>query len=447
MLKPVIVLVIAVAIGLRLGFRRVGLVLLGICVATAPMNAVRFQELPVSDIFLAMAFGALWVAKATESRSDRSRFFLPKGLCVASGLFVLVGLLNEVFATSRTYLASRTGESFSFGVRSLSNLGQLSKFLVAILILPLVVMYAHVSQKEGLTLVRMWLIGTTISAAIGLTDLLGFTALGIVTNGGQNGNNRVAGLTIHPNHLAASVAMAIPLVLALPRGTARARWISDAVLGVLIAGAFASGSRTGQAGVLLALTTSVMLQPALRAKRRAALPLIGLIAAFFLARPEFLLRLLERTRFAAGAAGQSNTERAMLRAQGIEDFLHRPLIGIGYEHLNGAHEVHIQIAAATGAIGIVAAIVYSVAVFRAAKQARAVHYAIGTGLLLSMGCWMALAFTSNLVADRYLYVPVALAFAFARLESSSGRRESENGARTTARSPAAPSVSEPVPAR
>lgn len=425
---------------LRFGFRRCGLSLLGACFAAAPMNAVRLRDLPISDIFLGLSFFILWTGNVVEHRSQRRSFRWPNGLFGASALFVFVGLLNEVAPTSHSYLASRYFGFAELADPGSSNLLQLSKFLVAVLLLPLVTLYASLSGPEGMRLIRSWLLGTAISALVGVSDLLGLTSIGIVTNAGQNESGRVAGLTIHPNHLAASIAMAVPMVFVFSEPKRRYRRVPWVLLALLAGGAFASGSRTGQAGVLLSFVGALATQPSLRRMRRLTIPFFGALAAAFSVWPNSLYRFLESTRFAGGVAGESNSERAVLRAQGVEDFLHRPILGIGYGHLNEAHEVHIQIAAATGLIGILAALLYFYFAFRATTRALQIDRIVASGILLSLGCWMVLAFTSNLVADRYLYVPVALGYAFSRISNEARQRTTtaENRSSTLTTSLTAP---------
>lgn len=114
-----------------------------------------------------------------------------------------------------------------------------------------------------------------------------------------------------------------------------------------------------------------------------------------------------------GAA--SNAVHGLYLQQGLLDIQQSPIYGIGFDHLTEATEVHLQLLAAGGLLGLVGYLVYWFTVVRAGVAARHVDPALATALLVSVLTFLVLNFVENQVADTYLYIPAALLVSLAAL--------------------------------
>ncbi len=377
---------------------------------TSSWNAVHVAGALVSDWLLAIS--ALLLVRPGLRLS-----YLPRGLRVGAGLVLVSGLLSTLVPPAAAYINQRfvigdaRAEATGLAQRNGGNLTNLGKFEVALFILPLVYSSAirlkpSLAQKLGYA----WLAGVMLNSLAAYSDDLGLTRFELQVNGYLDTGGRHGGLAAQANHLGVAIAISAPLAMYAITRTGRQRIFGIAALLTGSVGLYVSSSRGAVVATILAVALSYVLMPWYR---RSALlgSLVAIAAAVYTLQAGFLASLLVRLRLSSGAANVtagSDIGRASLLKQGIADFFSSPLHGIGYGYLNDAHLVYAQILAAGGLIGALGlATVLSVG-FTARRQAVGVHDPLFQALQLCFITWLAVSWVENQVADRYLYVPLAL---------------------------------------
>jgi hypothetical protein len=114
------------------------------------------------------------------------------------------------------------------------------------------------------------------------------------------------------------------------------------------------------------------------------------------------------SRLAGGFGAESDYARSLLQQQGLLDFQLSPIYGIGFQYLDSAHEVHLQLLAAGGLIALLGYVVYWWSAARMGFKATKVDQLLAPLLCASIISFLVINFVENQVADLYLYVPVAL---------------------------------------
>lgn len=426
---------------LKGGPRLAGAAFLVLGLVAVSWNAVRVGPLEPGDALLLAAAFAL----ALDALRRRRAPWMPALMLGGAALIAASGLLTALAPPSASYLGARTlfpNPYVVYGLHSLTsdgNLVSLGKFLVALVLLPMMVQVLEPSSREVRVLAGAWAISALVSAGVAVLDATGHTHISASLLGYVPGGGRQAGLSIQPNHLAVALILATPVVLSWLRSTSRAvRFVSVPALLVLAAGVLLTSSRGGFVGLLIAAGLTIVLVPELRPSPRVlavVLPL-GCMALLGLG-ASLLPELATQSRLAGGLADLSNAQRAILQAQAIADFSVSPIHGIGFDHVDEAHQVFLQLLAAGGVIGLLGYATYWIGVLRTALLARRVDPNIASALLVSSLCFLALNLVENQVTDRYLYVPAALIVGLAAL-----RRRAEVS--TTARVASAPSRPTPL---
>ena len=392
--------------------RGVGVGLLALSFFTVTWNGIIIAGLQPSDTFLFLAFGVLGVDALARSSSFR----LPVAVVGGAGFVAVAGLITHFRPTTATYETYRfvAGNVLStLGERryASNNLQQLVKFEIALLVLPAVVALLRPTRREVRLLADCWLASATVNCLLGISDIAGLTSVSQHILGYSDASGRVAGLTAQPNHLAVATVLALPVALTwLVRP--RRRVIGGVLLVILLVGVDVSGSRGGLVAAALAMVTTVVFVRRLHRVGRGILLLLPLVVALFL---ELATSLTATSVGGRTDVAASDAERYNLRTQALKDVLHSPVHGIGFDHLFEAHEVHLQVLAAGGLIAFAGFLLYAVGVARRAPLAMRTDPLLGPALAASLLTWFALQFVENQIADRYLYVPVALLLALAEL--------------------------------
>lgn len=389
------------------GFRAAGLASLGASFCLSSLNAVRFGPIRPSDAFLALAAGLLTLGYLIERPRPRRSLGVPIGFVVGCALFSAAGIVNAIAPSATPPGLRMAMAAGSDG--SVSNVGQLLKFVVACAVLPLLLLIGRPSADECRVLAILWAVGPVISSIAAILDYLGLTRIGVGLRNVEDISGRSSGFATQQNHLAVSIVIVVPVLLACLSQHGRSKKWSGAGLLVLCCGQLASGSRGGLAGTALVTILGLMLIPSLAPLRRR-LSVVGPIVALSVVALFYRLipALLHALRFTSDTGRESDSIRAQLRTGAWHNFVRSPLFGVGYSQITGAHEVHLQILASAGLLGAVAYVAYFGSVIRGSRAARFVDSEFGAALTVSLLGWLALGFTENQIADRYLYPPVAL---------------------------------------
>src|SRR2546421_3140678 len=388
--------------GLWTAVGRLGAALLGLAFVVIAWNGVKVMGVSVFYVVLAPAAGALVLWALATGR----RFAVPLWLWVAASAIAVAAALAGLFPPSDAYMDARyvhVGALVRLAGRSesQSNLGNLVKFLLCLIAIPLLVGLAGQSRLALQRLGDLWALSGLASAAVAVSDQLGVThinrhALGIPTWG------REAGLTINPNHVAVMSAMAIPFVALWILRSPRWRGAGVVRIALLFRGIYASRSRGGLLAGPVALVAVAAAVPRLR---RLA---FALLAALAVAAAVWMPHIVRHARLGGASAAESNSERHHLLLQARADIEHSPLYGLGFRVVNDAHDIYLQLLAAGGAVALGAFLVFALGTIAAGRAAAGADRPLAVACSAAVGTWWMVGFIENQLVDPYLYVPVAL---------------------------------------
>ena len=407
--------------------RALGTALLTLSFLAISWNAVRLDGFEPGQILLALAVAALGL----NALRDRQAIHVPSGMLAGATLIAAAGLMSSVLPAPAQYVSSRFNPSaLGAGLGSAAvgpgNLTQLAKFEVALIGVILAVLLLRPSISEVRRLASAWAVSALVSAAVAASDASGHTNISASLLGLVDFSGRQAGLTVQPNHLAVSMALVVPILLFwVVDGGARIKCVGAIALALVAYGSVLAGSRGGAAGMLIAVSLFVLLTPKLRLPALLfGLPLLTLLTCIaFLVFPSILLTIVTDVRLAGGLGPASDAGHALALHQGFLDIQQSPIFGIGYDHLDDATEVHLQLWAAGGILGLLGYLVYWFSVLRASRVAIVVDAPLASALLASVLTFMVLNFLENQVADTYLYVPAALLVSLTALSRRQLTRE------------------------
>jgi O-antigen ligase len=306
-----------------------------------------------------------------------------------------------------------------------SNAGNALKWLAALALVPFTVVGSTVLDRRAPAwIASSYGLGAAASGMVALGDHLGVTSVGQRLVGVDYGS-RMLGLTVHPNHLGVTCVIALPIaVWLISRGTTQNVVLGAVVLAGSMSGAYLSGSRAGAVASVIALGSSAVLVRRLRA-RLPVLILAGLVVGLgvLVFSPGTYAEIGTTTRLTGGSdTSSSDAIRAELRDQAWADFSEAPFLGLGFQLLNNAHNIYLQIAASGGFVLLAAFLVFAAGALHAAYRAGN-RDQLGMAVFASILVWLLLGGGTNILVNRYLYVPFALA---AALTSLANRSESED---------------------
>ncbi|MGH8961041.1 MAG: O-antigen ligase family protein [Jatrophihabitantaceae bacterium] len=332
---------------------------------------------------------------------------------------VLIVAIQIYFPPDPVYLSQRivlnaTGQPTASTSGSLlsANLGVAFKFIVAVVATPMVFTAAALVERRAVRwLAAAFATGAGVSGLVALADHFG-TDLGRIVTGIPNVGSRQLGFSDHPNFLAAGLTLAAPLAFwLLPSRSRFERLVGAAALLGCVGGVFASGSRGGAVCIVVVLAISVLLHERTRGYAPmiglAAVLVVGIIIAFV---PSVGATLLRVTRLGGGTAtAGSDSVRAIVGAQGVRDFHHSPISGIGLQVSFDASQVYLQELASGGLILFSAVSVYMLgAIITAFRRMREPLVA---ALLAALLITLALNVFEADLTDRFYYVPAAILIA------------------------------------
>ena len=401
------------------GSRRLSVGLLGACFATISWNAVLLHGIQFADWLLLAA--AIAIGMDVLASQDVVRL-PPAGMWLGAGLIATAGLWSALSPASPNYLAQRyvapnAYEIYGHGKRAASNLAQLGKFEIALIVLPALVACVRLSHRDVRWLANCSLFAAVVNALVAVSDKFVHTTLSDRLLGFADSSGREAGLTLQPNHLAVAIVFAIPIATTW-LASRRSRGV--VVLVILFVGLFLTGSRGGLVAGVLALSLSIV---SMQRIRRAAFWLGSAALLVFAALANDLSRVAGLTRFRDATAQLSDSSRLHLIGQGFADWFHSPWHGIGFIAATDAHEVHLQLLAAGGVLALAGALAYGAVMLSAARAAAHSDEILGRALLIIVCSWLALMFVENQLTNLYLFAPVALSLALIDAHGSSELRQ------------------------
>jgi O-antigen ligase len=409
----------------RVNTEHLALFFVGLLVVTITWNGIRLGGSTTAttgvsggafgDLTMALAFGAV-IAHVVVQKLPLP---LPRWLALAGLGFFFAGLLSMVFTPSiavmqhtvlaQANLAAQQGTLGPIGLPS--NGGELLKYELALLVIPISVAAVGVTPRRCRLLVDLWALGAIVNGAVAVLDIAGIHLGPTVAVG-----HRSAGLTIHPNYLALTGVLALPIpMLWFARSR---RWTIAGFIGLicLAGGVFASGSRAGFVAGLIALVAATVAVPRLRSNLTFVLPLAGILLVFVLVFTKTGSQILHQLRLGGSSdTSGSNYQRSLVNSAAWAQIQARPLEGVGYGVLSGAHDIYLQLLDSGGVIALVSFLVFIgglvASVFRALSgPLRDEAIVCGIAIL----AWLLNGIFDNQLADKYLYLVPALLVAIGR---------------------------------
>lgn len=438
---------LSVTAGLMLA--RASLVTVGIgaaCAAafTMPWNGWKIGPVRPGDVFILIALSCFLAADIGGELPK-----LPRWVSQVGFVTVLVAALHELLPTDPHYLEKRVVLD-AVGRPTLevqSNLVVAPKLVIAVVGVALTFCFAAVHDRRAPRwLAISYAAGTAVSGLIAFSDGRGLTSIGRSVTGNITEPGRQGGLSDHPNFLAGTCVLAMSLTIWLvARRAWRSQLLGAALMLAILVGTYSSGSRGGAACLVIAIVGGVLVIP----RFRPYLPTIAfgmgtLAVSGFVVFPSAGQAVLRATRLTGGGVSTegSNQVRAMVGAQGVADFHHSPIDGVGFQVSAEAQNVYLQELAAGGLLLFVSMTIYWLFAMYSARRLMPYDELAGP-LLVSLLAGAALNLVGASLTDRFYYVPsaivVALVVRYARdhaQEDSSARppgRAAEWAARAGAR--------------
>ncbi|WP_106214999.1 O-antigen ligase family protein [Glaciihabitans tibetensis] len=354
---------------------------------TSSWTGVRYAEVGLSDVLLALALLVFLVQSGLGFRRLRIPLWY-----FAPPLIALV-----VLGVGTIFLGSDgAADGLTFVLRLF-----LSMTVVATLV-----------SSEGDTfganqtvrVLRFWAFGVALAGLAAITDLVGLTDFSVVIS--RSTGERATGLAFHPNSLAFSLTLAIP-VLGYLVSRSHTKLGALLWLGVVVVCAvslYLADSRAGLVvGYCALIATGLILINSTRS--RWALAPVGLLSipAYIL----FVAPFLSTTRLSGDAGtAQSNAGRTEFANEAFRSFAANPLVGSGFG--GGAGVAVPLVLASSGGIALILA--YYVFIARVAKTIASGERGPARSLfLLSALSVLVFGFLNNGVSERFIFWPILIA--------------------------------------
>ena len=384
-------------------FQVTSLIFLCLGVITSSWNGLRAGEgLALCDVFLVLA-AVSWVASTSFDNSSVT--IIPKWLIIPAYILLADVLLSTLATEAST-------SSLLPGIR----------FVVALLLTPLVIGTIAGNLGALWLVVDCWLLSASINAAVAVSDYFAHTHIGQSVTGVTN-LGRVAGLTTQPNHLGFVCVFALPILL-IRLLQARSQSLKMVYVGGMVLaalGLLASGSRGGLLGGVFVLLSSPFFQPAIRGRAIKALMLgvVGVVlVAVLIPSTTSTVSIQRLTGASSGRTGagieRSDVKRTVKVQEAINEFNSSPVYGTGFAVVREAESVYLQLLSAGGVIALLAWLVFAggalLSSFRFARMPRVTSELRGLAGAVSgtLAAWLLMGIVENQLYDRYLFVPCGL---------------------------------------
>jgi hypothetical protein len=317
-------LVAALLLMVVAGPERVGVILIGVAFATAPMYkrlAPAGTAVTPTDLALVAGFGLML------PRLLRSKFDLPVQYVLAGVVIFATGLIGSL-ASTQTAVA----------------LLALGFWMATMFMLLTGVHLWRPSGREIQVMAWLFVAGQGFSFAYGMAT-------------GASYGGRFYGLTIHPNYFAEAGLLCLALLLHLSSVTpSKWRWVVWAAMAFSVYTIFISGSRAGTLGLAAIIAIIPIVERS--AVRMYVLALAAAGGALFLSQHTALLTQGALGRLTGhGTASGSDQVRQQGLSAGWQRFLDHPLSGSGLVDLFDVHNNYLEVAMGVGIFGFVAFLV------------------------------------------------------------------------------------------
>ena len=408
-----LVIVLAVgAIAFRLDLARAGVAAALAACFTLTWNGWFVGPVRPGDVLIIIAL--LLFVLAHPNGAFRTPPWWIKQLVFA---IVLVVVIQIYFPPDPLYMSQRivltaVGDIRPTPDQSLAvlNLTVAVKFIIAVAATPMAFAGAvRVDRRAVRWLVVAFASGAAVSGWVAILDRVGLGLSQILT-GKADSAGRQFGFSDHPNYLAAGIVLALPFAYWLIFSSNRVdKIIGSAAMPGLLLGIYASGSRGGAVTTVGVLAFCIVVHP--RTRIYTVNALVGMLIAvggIVTFAPSLGASILSATRLAAGApTAGSDSVRAIVGAQGIRDFLHSPLAGIGLQISDQASQVYLQELASGGLILFIAMSIYMLCGL-IASASLIPRTTLGAALFAAFGGTLALNIFEADLTDRFYYVPGAI---------------------------------------
>ena len=369
-------------------------------------------------------------------------------------VIAFVTVFHVFFPTGDDYLTHRivlngVGKPVASYKGSLAgaNLGVGFKFIVATVFVALAFAAAvRVDRRAVQWLTLSFVTGTALSGLVAFTDGRGWTQLtklivkgracASTVGGGcsqhKGGSNRQLGFSNHPNFLAAGVVIAAPFAVWLLAKRERTKLeliIGACTLPALVLGVYSTGSRGGAACMVGALALSIAVFP--RTRQYIAgwaifgVLMVGVIIAFLPGLGDAILRAT-RLKGSNTTTGGSDLVRSIVGHQGVLDWQHSPITGVGLQVSFEASQVYLQELASGGLLLFTAMSIYMLGgVFTAFRLMP--ESDLAAAVLASLIAILALNIFEADLTDRFYYLPVAILVAYVHAREPDPPTEEDQG--------------------
>ncbi|WP_293374297.1 O-antigen ligase family protein [Nevskia sp.] len=384
------------------------------------LNAIRVIEfITLGDVFLFAAAGISIIQVVTGQRTT----ILQPGIPFS---------LSLLFFTMALGLSIGNNEGISVS----NNVAEYVKVFLGLFFVPY--LYANLIRDEKwlVLMIRAFVLSIIVSVCVGLTEFIGYEiadSIGAVTITGESflSTGRARGLTLHPNFLALISAVALPLAWVLPsRGFSSRLW-KAITIAVCVIGVLAGGSRAALIAVMFIGFICFLFSTTVRQKISTVVSIcLGLIITIFAVQgtvvEEYLVAIVALKRLIDGLNGESavtdsDDERLGFLTVAADNIDLFPLSGAGFEWIQHAHNIYIQVFEAAGILGALAFAFYLlgfVSLFPRTKHPKG-----GRRLLIGCGLSVAVYLISGLAANSLYTRPIILPFAFLWVAAICDRRK------------------------
>jgi hypothetical protein len=276
----------------------------GLAALTASWSGVRVGAFNVSDAFVVVGLVLIPFSAATKDGRSTLRAWM-----VLPAFAALVLAARDVILFGRNFATPGVAEA---GLSSGQMLARVVLSTICVAVLCIVVVGRH--EADGRKILLGWLIGVLLSSAFSLVQGFGLLPESFVLEQ-VNGTGRFAGLSSHPNALAQTIVLALPLAFyELRTHSGRGRLVAVLALGLLFAAVFQTGSRAGLLIGFVVATASALISASRAQVMRWVLPMVILATALAIL---YGPALIGTTRFTASAGTiQSNVGRVQSISEG-----------------------------------------------------------------------------------------------------------------------------------